>query len=376
VPLISQAVVFLPLSNHSTLGFLRFPETPLFFLGTESTPLSLSNDHTCKNGVTVAGNTQFRLGDMAPAPSALPQVVNNSFIAADGRAVPQLRAELRRIPSWKNAWSVLWMYGQNILILVAAVRINHLATWLIAFLLMGRMHAQFASLMHEAAHRLLFTHRKANDLVGNWLLGFPVITSTPAYRRVHMAHHRQEFGPEEPDIPLYANYPVQRASLRRKLVRDLTGRTGIKLFRQQLRGFRSPDQRVRRTLWKMTLAQVIIASLFALAGHFWMYPVMFVVPYFTVWRVINRLRSIAEHGGLRADKDRRITTHSVSQHWLARFYLVPYNIGFHLAHHVDAGVPFRNLPRYHAMLREYQYVDNSYEYASYRDLWRALATTN
>jgi len=326
--------------------------------------------------VTVAGNTQFRLGDMAPQPSALPQVVANSFIAADGRAVPQLRAELRRIPSWKNAWSVLWMYGQNILILVAAVRINHLATWLIAFLLMGRMHAQFASLMHEAAHRLLFTHRKANDLVGNWLLGFPVITSTPAYRRVHMAHHRQEFGPEEPDIPLYANYPVQRASLRRKLVRDLTGQTGIKLFRQQLRGFRSPDQRVRRTLWKMACVQVVIASVFALTGHFWMYPVMFVVPYFTVWRVINRLRSIAEHGGLRADKDRRITTHSVSQHWLARFYLVPYNIGFHLAHHVDAGVPFRNLPRYHAMLREHQYVDNSYEYASYRDLWRALATTN
>jgi fatty acid desaturase len=267
------------------------------------------------------------------------------------------------------------MYAQNILILFFAARINHLATWLIAFLLMGRMHAQFASLMHEAAHRLLFRHRATNDIVGNWLLGFPVITSTPAYRRVHMAHHRQEFGPEEPDIPLYANYPVQRASLRRKLIRDLTGRTGIKLFRQQLRGFGSPDQRVRRTLWKMSLVQVIIASLFALAGHFWMYPVMFVLPYFTLWRVINRLRSIAEHGGLRADKDRRITTHSVSQHWFARFYLVPYNIGFHLAHHVDAGVPFRNLPRYHAMLREHQYVDDSYEYPTYRALWRSLATT-
>lgn len=326
--------------------------------------------------MTVAGNTQFRLGDMAPTPSELPHVVDNDSIAADGRAVPQLRAELRRIPSWRNALSVVWMYAQNILILALALRINHPVTWLIAFLLMGRMHAQFASLMHEAAHRLLFTHRKANDFVGNWLLGFPVITSTPAYRRVHMAHHRQEFGPEEPDIPLYANYPVQRASLRRKLVRDLTGRTGIKLFRQQLRGFHSPDQRVRRTLWKMTFVQVVIASLFTLSGHFWMYPVMFVLPYFTLWRVINRLRSIAEHGGLRADKDRRITTHSVSQHWLARFYLVPYNIGFHLAHHVDAGVPFRNLPRYHALLRQHHYVDDSYEYPSYPALWRALALTN
>jgi fatty acid desaturase len=312
---------------------------------------------------------------MAPASDSLPRVTPNDLIATDGRAVPQLRSDLRRIPSFMNAWSVLWMFAQNILILTAAVRVNHVATWLIAFLLMGRMHAQFASLMHEAAHRLLFAHRKTNDWVGNWLLGFPVITSTPAYRRVHMAHHRQEFGPEEPDVQLYANYPVQRASLRRKLVRDITGRTGIKLFRNQLRGFHSPDQRVRRTLWKMTLVQVIIAGTFTLVGYAWMYPVMFVVPHFTLWRVVNRLRSIAEHGGLRADKDRRITTHSVAQHPIARFYLVPYNIGFHLAHHVDAGVPFRNLPKYHELLREHHYVDDSYEYTSYTELWKALTVS-
>jgi fatty acid desaturase len=216
--------------------------------------------------------------------------------------------------------------------------------------------------MHEAAHRLLFKHRGANDWVGNWLLGFPVITSTPAYRRVHMAHHREEFGPDEPDIPLYANYPITAESFRRKLVRDATGQTGIKLFRNQLRGFRSPDVRVRRTLLKMTLVQVIVIAAFFAAGHPWLYLTMFVLPYFTLWRVINRLRSIAEHGGLRADDDRRIATHSVVQHPIARFYLVPYNIGFHLAHHVDAGVPFRHLPKYHALLRDTRYVDDSSAY--------------
>ena len=325
------------------------------------------------NGSLVAGESGFRLGGMAPTIDSLPRVIDNPSISADGRPVPELRAELRRIPSLLNAWSVLWCYGQNILILAAAVHINHIATWLIAFLLMGRMHAQFASLMHEAAHRLLFKHRGANDWVGNWLLGFPVITSTPAYRRVHMAHHREEFGPDEPDIPLYANYPITAESFRRKLVRDATGQTGIKLFRNQLRGFRSPDVRVRRTLLKMTLVQVIVIAAFYTAGHPWLYLTMFVLPYFTLWRVINRLRSIAEHGGLRADDDRRIATHSVVQHPIARFYLVPYNIGFHLAHHVDAGVPFRHLPKYHALLRKSQYVDNSYEYGSYGALWKAAS---
>ena len=323
------------------------------------------------NGSPVAGESGFRLGGMAPTIDSLPRVIDNPSIGTDGRPVPELRAELRRIPSLLNAWSVLWCYGQNILILAAAVHINHIATWLIAFLLMGRMHAQFASLMHEAAHRLLFKHRGANDWVGNWLLGFPVITSTPAYRRVHMAHHREEFGPDEPDIPLYANYPITAESFRRKLVRDATGQTGIKLFRNQLRGFRSPDVRVRLTLLKMTLVQVIVIAAFFAAGHPWLYLTMFVLPYFTLWRVINRLRSIAEHGGLRADDDRRIATHSVVQHPIARFYLVPYNIGFHLAHHVDAGVPFRHLPKYHALLRDTRYVDDSYEYPSYGALWKA-----
>ena len=64
----------------------------------------------------------------------------------------------------------------------------------------------------------------------------------------------------------------------------------------------------------------------------------------TEWRVLNRLRSIAEHGGMERSPDRRATTHDVRQSLLARFWIVPYNTGWHLAHHVDMGVPWRNLP--------------------------------
>jgi fatty acid desaturase len=307
------------------------------------------------------------------SPTALPQSHNTQHVSVDGRLSPEDRARLRKIPSFKNAWSVAWLYGQNILLLAVTVRINHPLLWVVAFLLMGRAHAQFLSLMHEAAHRLLFAHKATNNFVGTWLLGYPTLTSTPAYRRVHMAHHKREFGPNEPDVPLYANYPVTRASLRRKLVRDVTGQTGFKLLRNQMRGLKSPDTRVRHTLWKMLGVQAVIITAFALSGYWWMYVAMWVAPYLTVWRVINRLRSIAEHGGMREDDDRRYTTHSVHQHWFARFMLVPYNIGFHMAHHVDAGVPFRNLPRYHRLLHEANYLDNTLEYPSYRSVWAALA---
>jgi fatty acid desaturase len=92
----------------------------------------------------------------------------------------------------------------------------------------------------------------------------------------------------------------------------------------------------------------------------------------TVWRVINRLRSIAEHGGMTAGADRRMSTHAVRQHWLARFFLVPYNIGFHTAHHVDAGIPFRHLPDYTRRLRDAGYITTAREFPSYPRAWRAL----
>ena len=239
---------------------------------------------------------------------------------------------------------------------------------------MGRAHAQFASLMHEAAHRLLFRDKRTNDVVGRWLIGYPAFTNTDAYRRVHMAHHREEFGPDEPDVPLYANYPISTESFRRKLVRDATGRTGLRLLRDQLAGINSPVAVVRRTLLKILFVQTLLIAASIILGVWWVYPLFWLLPYLTVWRVINRLRSIAEHGGLMASKDRRVATHSVAQHWLPRLFIVPFNIGFHLAHHVDAGVPFRNLPRYHRMLVDSGYVTPGYEYPTYRAIWQALCT--
>lgn len=311
------------------------------------------------------------LGGMVPDSVVLAPGLETADVHSDGRPCPATRERLRRIPAMRNALSVVSTYAQTIGLVWVAVRFGPWA-WLPVFLLMGRAHAQFASLMHEAAHRLLFPKKSLNDFVGRWLIGYPAFTNTDAYRRVHMAHHREEFGPNEPDIALYANYPITRASFRRKLLRDASGRTGLRLLRDQLSGVRSPVPVVRRTLVKILLVQALMLTTAILAGVWWVYPLLWLAPYLTVWRVINRLRSIAEHGGLMASSDRRVTTHSVAQHMAARFVLVPFHIGWHLAHHVDAGIPFRNLPTYHRMLVASGYVRRDYEYPTYRALWKAL----
>ncbi len=321
----------------------------------------------------------IRLGGMSPRVESLPSAHETALIRADGRPQSAMRDELRRIPSLRNGLSVAFLYVQVaalVAVVVASPGLWRLLTWPIVFVLMGRTHAQFASLMHEAAHRLLFKNRTLNDTVGRWLLGFPGFTTTDGYRRVHMAHHREEFGPDEPDFALYASYPVAAASLRRKLMRDATGRTGLKLLRQQLRSLSAPEAVVRNTQRKIWVLQLAMFAACIVADAWWLYLVFWLLPYLTVWRVINRLRSIAEHGGMSASKDRRITTHAVRQHPLARFMLVPYNIGLHLAHHVDSGVPMRNLPRFNQALHDSGYIDDTLEYASYPALWKALQTAS
>jgi fatty acid desaturase len=91
----------------------------------------------------------------------------------------------------------------------------------------------------------------------------------------------------------------------------------------------------------------------------------------TQWRVLNRLRAIAEHGGMSRSDDRRLTTHNVKQSLLARTWLVPFNTGWHLAHHVDMGVPWHNLPAYHAELLNAGYVNEEITFKNYTALWRA-----
>lgn len=308
---------------------------------------------------------------MVPDEAVLPDVLPTDRLLPSGKAVPEIRAELRRIPVARNVVAVLSVWAQALGPIIGAAWINQPWAYVVAFIWMGRTHAAFAALSHEAAHRLLFPNKRVNDWVGRWVVGYPDFISTDLYRRGHIAHHKDEFGPKEPDMNLYVGYPVSQASLRRKLTRDALGKSGWKNLRSILRGVRMKElgHHARRILY-FQAAFILVATAF---GRPWLYLLWF-LPWMTSWRVINRLRAIAEHGGMERSKDRRRTTHTVRQHLLARFFLVPYNIGWHLSHHVDMGVPMWHLPQMHRELRASGWVPDDLEHRSYPALWRALSS--
>jgi fatty acid desaturase len=307
---------------------------------------------------------------MLPPPELLGDVLPTDRLTASALPVPEVRAELRRIDDVRNVGSVLLTWGQAVATIGGAVWIGHPLAYVAAFVLMGAAFARFAILGHEAAHKLLFTNKRWNDAVGRWLLAYPSFVPLDAYRRSHFAHHKEEFGPHEPDLNLYQGYPVTEASFRRKLWRDARGTSGWKNLKGLLGALRSATARplaLRILAMQLPLIAVAVA-----VGRWWLYPLLWLGPWLTSWRVINRLRAIAEHGGMVRSKDRRLTTHHVRQSLWARFWLVPFHTGWHLAHHVDMGVPWRNLPRLHAELEAAGYVTAELTYPTYRALWRHL----
>lgn len=307
---------------------------------------------------------------MVPPQELLPDVLPTDRLTASALPVPEVRAELRRIDDPRNVGSVVLTWTQALGTVGAAVWIGHPLAYLAAFVLMGPAFARFAIIAHEAAHKLLFTNKRWNDFVGRWLLAYPAFIPLEAYRRGHIAHHKDEFGPHEPDLNLYNGYPITVASFRRKLWRDARGSSGWKNLKGLLRALKSDA--ARPVALRIFAAQVPLLAAAVLVGRWWLYPLLWLGPWLTTWRVINRLRSIAEHGGMQRSKDRRETTHHVRQSWLARFWMVPLNTGWHLAHHVDMGVPWRNLPQLHAELVAAGWVTPDITYPSYRALWRAL----
>jgi fatty acid desaturase len=292
----------------------------------------------------------------------------------DGRPVGALRDELRRINARRNALTVAFTWMQIVATIAAAVLINHPLIWIGAFVLQGRAFSLLLILGHESAHRLLFTNKRVNDWVGGWLLAAPGFTPIALYRRSHMAHHRDEFGPNEPDIAFYRGYPSGTRPLLRRLTRDAVGISGYKNLVPLVSALRKSAS--RPTALRIVGAQVVLLAIATALGRPWLYLVLWLGPWMTVWRVINRLRSIAEHGGMMRSNDKRQTTHVVTQHWLARFWIVPFHTGWHLAHHMDSGVPWRNLPRYHQHLVDAGFVPDVINHSSYVALWKRLASTS
>lgn len=207
-------------------------------------------------------------------------------------------------------------------------------------------------IVHDCAHHALFRERRMNEIAGQWLAGVPVNTSLAAYRTYHLQHHRFAGTPNDPDLIFVANYPIDRASLRRKFLRDLTGRTGVRDLMRSLSRFSFADQ------WPWLAFHAALFAVLALAGGWWAYGLWWIALLF-VYPAIVRLRQIGEHGVVpdRGTADARMNTATTLTRWWERLFIAPNHVSYHVEHHLAAGVPPYRLPEMHRLLRARGYFD-------------------
>jgi fatty acid desaturase len=283
-----------------------------------------------------------------------------------------------------------------------------------AILLVGGRQLGLSILMHEAAHGLLHPDRKINNFVGEWFGGAATGSDLQAYRAYHLTHHRFTQQEEDPDLSLSAPFPTTRASMKRKIIRDLTGQT---FFKQRSSQFAkawvgvkhmltpfvlslSKDRDARRSYFDKlstngnskrdtsagrilnnssragigaepatidgaiitakTVGRFLLVHLLVLIvslATLGIIPfLIWIVALATSFQLILRIRNIAEHactttGGDDPFSHARTT---YASRW-ERISLAPYWVNYHSEHHLFMGVPCYHLAKANALLIEKGY---------------------
>jgi fatty acid desaturase len=298
------------------------------------------------------------------------------------------RKELLRIDplqSWWMVWSN-WLVVFAVMALVAWLP-NPL-TIIVALFVIAARQLGMAIVMHEAAHRTLFRNRRLNDWVGNWLAAYPVWAEVAPYRAYHLVHHTRTGTDNDPDLGLAAPFPITRSSMRRKIWRDLSGQTGWKqakaVFRRDVGWSRGRNQRSLgmnegtqpdvgwHKLMPVALTNGVLLGVLTIAGYPALY-LLWVVSWLTTYRLVTRIRSIAEHGMIPDRLDPLRNTRTIVVRWWERLLIAPNRVNFHLEHHLLMTVPHHNLPRLHRLLRERGAIDEACITPGYLEVLR-LAT--
>ncbi len=307
-------------------------------------------------------------------------------------------ARLTRVSPLRGLWLTLhgWLTIAAILAGTAFLWDWHWLAGLVAFpfaiAIVGGRQLGLSILMHEGAHGLLHPNRKINNFVGQWLTGAATGSDLHSYRAYHLTHHKYTQQPEDPDLGLSKPFPTTPASMKRKIIRDLTGQTFLKqrsgqmvaawlglkamlrgspatkgngkrdtsagtaLNRGGAAGVSAPvtdldgAMRTTKTVGRFLLIQsvVLVASLLTLG----IIPfLIWIIALATTFQLVLRIRNIAEHACTATGSGDPFThARTTYANLIERTTVAPYWVNYHSEHHLFMGVPCYNLPKAHALL--------------------------
>ena len=243
-------------------------------------------------------------------------------------------------------------------------------TILFAWVVLAGRQLGLAVITHDAAHQSLFRTQALNRLAGNWLSGSLVFVEMDSYFEEHRLHHRCAGSPDDPDLTNYQSYAVSKASLCRKVIRDLTGQTGTKA----LRFFFSQSASI---WWQSVVANGILFTVLTVSGYPLLY-VLWIGTWLTSYMLVSRLRQAAEHAVVPKldDPDPRMHTRTTMASWWERMTLAPNYVNYHLEHHLLPGIAPHQYPRMHRLLTARGFYEHADIAPNYSDVVSRLTFKN
>ena len=282
--------------------------------------------------------------------------------------------DLRRLSGIRSALLVLHAWATIAGAMALYVVWPSAVTLVLAVAVIGSRQLGLLVLVHEAAHWRLFTQPRANNLVAHWLCASPVWAELPAYRRRHHLHHAHTQSAADPDLALSSRVPVTRAVFWWEVVRDLSGVTAgsrVLGWPEWCAGVPALWRRLRGPI----VANALLFGVLAAFGPWHLYLLLWLLPLVTWHQLVARIRDTAEHSMVEDRGDPLRNTRTVAAGPLARAFLAPYRVNYHLEHHLFVFVPCWKLPRAHALLLAKGYGPRMEAASSYVEVLRRATAT-
>ncbi|MDI9335561.1 MAG: fatty acid desaturase family protein [Gammaproteobacteria bacterium] len=285
--------------------------------------------------------------------------VSQNFVMQETYIEDVQKDLLRQRSDFVGIYLVLHAWLVIVLAMVLFVVLPNPITYLLSVGLIAGRQLGLAILMHDAAHRSLCKSKKLNDFMGRFLCGSPLGASLYGYRNYHLKHHQFTQSKEDPDWELSAPFPIHKKSFWRKVARDLSGITAYQL---RLLGWKMSFGKEGswwqrwHTFWRnerdfIVLNAVIFVVLYIFQNPL-LYLTLWIVPLFTVYQLISRIRNIAEHAVVSDNTDPLRNTRTTLTNVFTRCFLAPYWVNYHLEHHLFAYTPCWKLPLAHKFLKQ------------------------
>ncbi len=275
---------------------------------------------------------------------------------------------LSKTDQFRSILNLFWSLFVCFLAIALAQHFKHPALYLVAIVLIGSRMQALSSMAHDGSHYMLFRNKKLNDWIVDLFIFWPIFHTLHIYRKDHYNHHQFLNSSNDPDYSKLSNYkeyqfPKSKTRLLLLLLLDLIGfnflyYSALKLFKpkgsHQQFNIQPNSQTTFYNLYRVLyyLALLIPAVLF---GYWKLLLFYWLVPAFTWYSFISRIRTISEHFCISSSA--LFGTRTLLLNRIEKFFVIPYGLNYHVEHHLYPSVPFYRLHKLHHYLKttaEYQ----------------------